>query len=120
MLLSGGDRGDWWRAYDCRFRQQLLLLEQAEFGRLDQALYTRTILASGAGGGQRTSQVLPAEGQRKAKRWKAAACFAWNDGRACAATPCRYVHSCSRCGGDHRKSACVPAVEGQHGPLGPL
>jgi len=58
MLLTGGDRGDWWRAYDSQFCQQLLLLEQAiaeQFGRLDQALYTRTILASGAGGAQRTS-----------------------------------------------------------------
>ena len=40
-------------------------LEQAEFGRLDQALYTKTILASGTGGVQRSSQVLTTEGQGK-------------------------------------------------------
>jgi len=61
-----------------RFHQQLLLLEQAELGWLDQVLYPKTILASGAGGAQRTSQVLTAELQRKAMRQKAAACLAWN------------------------------------------
>ncbi len=50
IVLSGGDKGDWWRAYDSRFRQQVPSLEKAEFGRLDQAQYTRCLLSSGSGG----------------------------------------------------------------------
>ncbi len=42
-LLAGAEKGDWWRAYDSRFRQQIPALESAEFGKLDQALYTRSI-----------------------------------------------------------------------------
>ena len=49
-LLSGADKGEWWRAYDSRFRQQLPALEAAEFGKLDQALFTRTFRSAGAAG----------------------------------------------------------------------
>ena len=45
----------------------------------------------------------------KGKRRKVAICFAWNDGRTCALVPCQFQHACSRCGGDHRKMACVLA-----------
>ena len=80
-LLAGTEKGDWWRAYDSRFRQQLPSLKSAEFGRLDQALFTRTIFA--AGGAQRNSAAPHVESmnQPAPKRCRTAACFAWNDGR---------------------------------------
>ena len=53
FMLFGGERGDWWRAYDARFRQQMPSLEKARFGHLDQALYTKTVLWAGTGGIQR-------------------------------------------------------------------
>ncbi len=98
-LLAGAEKGDWWRAYDSRFRQQIPALELAEFGKLDQALYTRSIFDTG----------VQAEGRSAppAKRRKVAPCFAWNDGKPCVASPCRFSHVCSKCGGDHRKPACL-------------
>ena len=115
MMLSGAHRsgGDWWRAYDSRFRQQLPSLEKAEFGKLDQALYTRSILVARAGGGPAPpSQSLPEwQGPPGPKRKRSMACFAWDDGRNCVSTPCRFTHVCFRCGGDHRKGQCGPAAE---------
>ena len=103
-LLSGADKGEWWRAYDSRFRKQLPALEAAEFGKLDQALFTRTFLSAGAAGS--------AQRQLGSKRCKLAACYAWNDGKNCVSMPCRFSYVCSRCGGDHRKSLCPPTGEG--------
>ncbi len=95
----GGRKGDWWRAYDSRFRQQVPSLEKAEFGRLDQALYTRCLLSSGPGGALRwPSDSGPTS---RPKRRRVIACFTWNDGRPCAVIPCRFQHICSRCGGEH-------------------
>ncbi len=118
-LLAGAEKGDWWRAYDSRFRQQIPALESAEFGKLDQALFTRSIFATGvAGSGQRGGASVQAEGRSvpPAKRRRVAPCFAWNDGKLCASTPCRFSHVCSKCGGDHRKFACTPPVESASGP----
>ncbi len=74
-LLAGAERGDWWRAYDSRFRQQIPALESAEFGKLDQALYTRSIFATGvAGSGQRGGllfrQRARAHHQQRGARWR--------------------------------------------------
>lgn len=112
IMLSGKDHGDWWRTYDSRFRQQWPSLEKAEFGRVDQALYTKAILSAGS---LKPAQPPPSESSSlpKAKKRKMMVCFAWNDGRLCASTPCRYQHVCSRCAGDHRKSACSAVSEGQ-------
>ena len=65
MMLSGAHRlgGDWWQAYDSRFRQQLPSLEKAEFGKLDQALYTRSILVARAGSGPAPPSQSPSEWQ---------------------------------------------------------
>ncbi len=114
VILSGGDRGDWWRAYDSRFRQQVPSLERAEFGRLDQALFTRCLLSSGAGASQKPTQSPSTDSGMvpKAKRRRVTACFAWNDSRPCAVIPCRFQHVCSRCGGEHKKSAC-PSEDGK-------
>ena len=108
VMLSGGDRGDGWRTYDSRFHQQWSSLEKAQFGRLDQALYTKAILSAGV---QRSAHLplpsLESSGQPKRKKCKGMVCFAWNDGRVCASVPCHYQHMCSRCGGDHLKLACM-------------
>ena len=48
MLSAGSEEGDWWRGYDRRFRQQLPDLESANFGKVDQTLYARSILTGGA------------------------------------------------------------------------
>ncbi len=116
IVLSGGEKGDWWRAYDSRFRQQVPSLEKAEFGRLDQALYTRCLLSASSSGAQKATQSPSTDSGSapKLKRRRVTACFAWNDGRACVAIPCRFQHICSRCGGDHKKSACPPTGEGRN------
>ena len=76
-----------------------------------QALFTRTIFSSGGAGISQRSGPVPQSESRKppaAKRRRVAPCFAWNDGKSCVATPCRYSHICSRCGGEHRKTSCPP------------
>ena len=118
-LLAGAEKGDWWRAYDSRFRQQLPALELAEFGKLDQALFTRTFFSDGGTGhSQRSGPIPQVEGRnpQAAKRRKVAACFAWNDMKSCVVTPCRYSHVCSRCGGEHRKASCPPPSESSPAP----
>ena len=73
-LLAGTEKGDWWRAYDSRFRQQLPSLESAEFGRLDQALFTRTIFAAGGAGSAQRNSAAPhveSRNQPAPKRWPA-------------------------------------------------
>ncbi len=118
-LLEGAEKGDWWRAYDSQFCQQIPALETVEFGKLDQALFIRSIFATGvAGSGQRRGPSVQAEGRSvpSAKRRRVAQCFSWNDGKTCASTPCRFSHVCSKCGGDHHKSACPPPAESSSGP----
>ncbi len=100
--------------YNSRFQQQIPALESVEFGKLDQALYTQSIFDTGvAGGGHRGGPPVQAEGRcaPPVKRRKVAPCFTWNDGKPCVASPCRFSHVCSKCGGDHRKPACLPPIE---------
>ena len=63
-MISGGEKGNWWRAYNSHFRQQLTSLDKAEFGRLDQALYTRSLLATAAGGAPKPATYPPLREQR--------------------------------------------------------
>ena len=81
----------------------------AEFGKLNHALFTRTFLAAGSAGTQRgaSGPVTYTDGrsQFNSKRCKIATCYAWNDGKTCIATPCRFSHVCSRCGGDNKMTA---------------
>ena len=99
-MLSGAHRsgGVRWQSYDSRFRQQLPSLEKAEFGKLDQALYTRSILTARAGSGPAPPSQSPSEwqGPPGPKRKCSMACFAWNDGKSCVSTPCRITHVCFR------------------------
>ncbi len=97
-----------------RFRQQIPSLEKAVFERLDQALFTRCLLSSKAGAIQKPTQGLSTDSGLvpKAKRLRVTACFTWNDSRPCAAIPCCFQHVFSRCGGEHKKSAC-PLEEGR-------
>ena len=88
-MLAGAKKGDWWRVYDSRFHQQFPALELAEFGKLDQTLFTGTIFsAGGAGNSQRSGLVSQVESRnhQPAKRRKLAPCFAWNNGKSCVAT----------------------------------
>ena len=52
MMISEAHRcgGRGWLLYDSVFRQQLVSLESANFGRLNQALYATTFLAYGGRG----------------------------------------------------------------------
>ncbi len=74
IMLSGKDHGDWWRTYDSRFRQQCPSLEKAEFGRMDQALYTKAILSAGC---LKSTQPPPSEGTSlpKGKKRKLMVCL---------------------------------------------
>ncbi len=70
---------------------------------------------SGFGGAPKSTQGPPDSGSKpRPKRRRVISCFAWNDGRSCAAVPCRFQHICSRCGGEHKKPAC-PHVEDRKG-----
>ena len=106
MLLAGAERGDWWRAYVSRItRQHLPALERADFGKLDQALFTRTMMSPSAprdaqrGGPASGVEGRPASPQ---KRRKVAACYAWNDGKPCVSSPCGSPTSTRNVGGTIR------------------
>ena len=119
-LLAGAERGDWWRAYVSRFtRQHLPALERADFGKLDQALFTRTMMSPSAPrGAQRGGPASGVESRPASpQKWrKVAACYAWNDGKPCVSSPCRFSHVYSKCGGDHKRSVCPPTGEFYAGP----
>ena len=104
----------WWRNYDLSLRHGYSSAEEADFA-LNQCLYTQAMVESSEAL-QRPAPpaVLPLAPPRAKKR-KVQACFAWNDGRACASMPCRFSHCCSRCGGEHARRFCAPAVEGSPG-----
>ena len=123
LILSseGGPCGEWWRWYDRRFRQQLPPLESAEFGKLDQPLYSTALaMASAGGSAPPVVQTMKTDwpGPPRAKRRKLLACFAWNDAKPCVATPCRFARVCSRCGGEHKKGLCNQAQEASHATSG--
>ena len=118
MLSAGSEEGDWWRGYDRRFRQQLPDLESANFGKVDQTLYARSILTGGAQAVPQRAGGVESRAGPAPKRRKSAACYAWNDGRACVASPCRFAHICARCGGEHKKPVCPLAGESSGPPSG--
>ena len=119
MLSAGSEEGDWWRGYDRRFRQQLPDLESANFGKVDQTLYARSILTGGAQAVPQRAGGVESRAGPAPKRRRSAACYAWNDGRACVASPCRFAHICARCGGEHKKPVCPLAGESSGPPSGP-
>ena len=90
------------------------LAEEADFA-LNQCLYTQAMVESSEAL-QRPAPpaVLPLAPPRAKKR-KVQACFAWNDGRACTLMPCHFSHCCSRCGGEHARRFCAPALEASPG-----
>ena len=99
-LLSAGGRGV---GLVAKLRQALQAAAprpgecQLWEGRPDQSAGAQAVAQRAAGADGRAGPVP--------KRRRAAACYAWNDGRACVASPCRFAHICARCGGDHRKPA---------------
>ena len=119
MILHGPDSCDWWRTYDPQFREQITNLEKADFTRIDQTLYSRSLWTASAMGSQRavtpvTSDHTPPP---RVKRKRSQVCYAWNDGKLCPVLPCRYAHLCAKCGGDHRRSVCVSATDPAGGPV---
>ena len=113
MILHGPDSCDWWRTYDPQFREQFTDLGKAEFTRIDQTLYSRSLWTASAMGSQRVVTPTPPEHTvpPRSKRKRSQVCYAWNDGKLCPVLPCRYAHLCARCGGDHRRSVCVPSAD---------
>ena len=111
MILHGTDSCEWWRTYDPQFREQFTDLEKADFTRVDQTLYARSLWKASAAGGQRAATFVNPEHTPppRSKRRRSQVCYAWNDGKICPVLPCRYAHLCAKCGGDHRRSACVSA-----------
>ena len=81
-----------------------------------------TALAMASAGGSAPPVVQTAKtdwpGPPRAKRRKLLACFAWNDAKPCVATPCRFAHVCSRCGGEHKKGLCTQAQEASYATSG--
>ncbi len=79
-------------------------------------VHTRCLLSASSSGTQKATQSPSTDSGSapKPKRRRVTACFAWNDGRACVTIPCHFQHICSRCGGDHKKSACPPTGEGRN------
>lgn len=107
MILHGPDTCDWWRTYDSQFREQFTNLETADFTKIDQTLYSRSLWTASAVGGSRvTPPVAESAPLPRPKKRRVQVCYAWNDGKVCPVLPCRYAHLCARCGGDHRRSSC--------------
>ena len=48
------------------------------------------------------------------RRIRRGACYAWNDGRCTAQPYCHFEHVCSKCGGEHRRSACRSRARDTH------
>ncbi len=149
-LIVGESRrgGRGWRLYDAAFRQQIRSLESVNFARINQSLYSTTILAFSGGRqtfcavcmqsdhtqeecglqasmnrqptqGRDLGVAAPVRGLDRRKRERVGACYAWNEGR-CTFVRCRYEHVCSRCGGEHRKPQCREALRrGERGAGGP-
>ena len=147
LIVSEARRGGrGWRLYDVAFRQQVRSFDSVDFARINQSLYSTTILAFG-GGRQKFCPVcmlsdhtqeecglhqnhgrpivqardigaaLP-RGPERRKRERMGACYAWNEGK-CTFLRCRYEHACSRCGGEHRKPQCRDNQRrGEHGTGG--
>ena len=113
MILHGPDSCDWWRTYDPQFHEQFTDLGRAEFTRIDQTLYSRSLWTANAMGSQRVVTPTPPEHTvpPRSKRKRSQVCYAWNDGKLCPVLPCRYAHLCARCRGDHRRSVCVPSAD---------
>lgn len=139
-----GGRG--WLLYDSAFRQQIASLESTDFSKINQGLYSTTFLAYGGRGqfcarcmmsdhsqddcALHPSRTLPMvqfrdammagpsrreEVEPRRKPRSRGACYAFNDGK-CSSPYCRFEHICSRCGGNHRKSAC--RARARDGPSG--
>ncbi len=72
-------------------------MEQADF-LLNQCLLMQAMVENSESLQRPTTPVPgPLAPQRQRKR-RVQACFAWNDGRPCAAVPCRFSHCCARLG----------------------
>ncbi len=108
MILHGPDTYDWWRTYDPQFHEQFTDLESADYTKIDQTLYSRSLWMASTTGSPRVATPTNVEHavQPRAKRRRIQVCYAWNDWKVCPVLPCRYVHSCAKCGGDHRRSMC--------------
>ncbi len=113
IILSGGEQGDWWRAYDAQFRQQMPSLDKAEFGRLDQALYTRCLQSSGSSGTQRTARG-PSSDSGLVPKVKRRRTPCVSPGTTDEHVPQHSAFSStSALAMDHRKAMCSPSGEGK-------
>jgi hypothetical protein len=138
--------GKGWLLYDRAFRQQIPSIEEADFGRLNQALYATTFLAYGGGAkaccphcmlpdhtreecALNPNRALPlvrmkeapqqkrAEpGELRREKKKRGPCYAWNDARCYNGPYCRFEHVCSRCGREDHKKGSCREREQQ--PVG--
>ena len=127
---SGG-RG--WLLYDTAFRQQIVSFEAVDFSKINQSLYSTTILVYGSvkprfcpdymmadhahedcalhpNRSLPVVQMRDLEGRQRGqeprrKRGRIGPCYAWNEGK-CHYQQCRYEHLCSHCLGEHRKANC--------------
>ena len=106
MSCPGRSTAGWWRSYDLALRHGYSSAKEADFS-LNQCLYTQAMVESSAALQKSVLAVQLPPTQPRAKRiQKILACFAWNDGQACAVLPCRYADCCSRCGGGHTWQIC--------------
>ncbi len=94
----------WWRTYDESLRHSYSSMEDASF-ELNQCLFTQAMVENSEAS-QRAPTPVPLPVAQARPRKRRVACFAWNDGRPCTSTPCRFAHCCVRCGGDHTRRYC--------------
>ena len=106
VLMSRSTAG-WWRNYDLSLRHGYSSAEEADF-ELNQCLYTQAMVESSEALQRPAPPAVLPLAPLRAKKRKVQACFAWNDGRACASMPCRFSHCCSWCGGEHTQRFCAP------------
>ncbi len=98
-----------WKGYDVSLRHSYSSMDEANF-LLNQCLFTQAMVENSEPLQHVTPPgPMPVAPQRP-RRKRVQACFAWNKGRPCTSMPCRFFHTCVRCGGEHARRFC-PAID---------
>ncbi len=105
MSCQNRTTSGWWRKYDESLRHSYSSTEDASF-ELNQCLFTQAMVENLEANQHAPIPVPLPVAQARPRKRRAFASFAWNDGKPCTSTPCRFAHCCVRCGGDHTRRYC--------------
>ena len=107
--LGGGQ----WLEYDQSFREWAAARGLRKWGELNFSIYGRCLAHSQkiteqtpVSQGSSTMAGRSGSATQKLKRTDRNYCFKWNESGICNRSPCRFTHTCSNCGGNHRVVSC--------------